>query len=93
MLFDKEYAESKIHMLSNWIDRIDKVLASYLPMKVEVKETKVKGVYKYVTKPFLKSGKPSASTDNWYGDLSDSVSGPFSRVCFRPVNLDSNQED
>lgn len=91
-LFDSEYAKSKIQMLSNWIDRIDRVLAGYLPMKVEVNETKTKGEYKHVAKPFLKSGKPATSVINWYGNASEEVAGPFTRVSFRPVNLDSNQE-
>ena len=95
--FDSEYANEKIGMLTHWIDRIDKVLESHLPMKAIPLENKVKGIYNYVKKPFLKSGKPSASVINTFGNRNSDepnwgVSGPFSRVEFRPVSMDSNQE-
>jgi hypothetical protein len=53
--------------------------------------------FNYVRKPFLKSGMPSAQTTTLLYDLgrehSDSiVVGPFSRVSFRPTNLDSGDE-
>lgn len=91
-MFDTPYAKSRIHMLEHWIARIDKVLDSYLPMRVEIKETKKDGEYNWVRKPFLKSGKPSQPSLDWLGNDCDYLVGPFARVCFRPVNLASNAE-
>lgn len=98
-LFDQDYARQNIHTLERWIEKIDSVLAHYLPFVVEVQEQKVKGEYKYVSKPFLKSGKPSASLERWYEDGSTnpessphSVAGPFSRISFRRTDLDKPTE-
>lgn len=97
-LFDKEYAERCIHQLSHWIDRIDRSLLPKLPNVLVIEEAKVKGVPKYVKKPFLKNGKYSASSLTWLDNSGLPVGnprvigGPFSRVSFRPVDLNSNAE-
>lgn len=94
---DRKYMEECIRTLDRWIDRIDRALEPHLPLLVEVQEQKVKGEYKFVSKPFLKSGKYSRSVDNWYltsGCCRDShpVGGPFSRVSFRKLDLGSSNE-
>lgn len=94
---DVPYMHKCIHQLEHWIARIDRVLDKYLPLVVEVEEQKVKGEYGYIKKPFLKSGAHSASVSEWLSsnDLLGrdiAVVGPFSRLSFRPVDLNSNQE-
>jgi DNA polymerase-1 len=96
-LVDQEHMQFCISQLTNWIRRIDRVLVPKLPMKLEINETKKEGIYNYVRKPFLKSGKPSESVVNWCIscgiDIDASpVSGPFSRVSLRQIDLDSGQE-
>lgn len=95
-LVNQEYMKTCIHQLEHWIVRIDKALNKFLPLVVEVQETKEKGEYKYIKKPFLKSGKYSESVNKWYENnligRNVSVSGPFTRITFRIVDLNSNQE-
>lgn len=94
---DVPYMHKCIHQLEHWIARIDRVLDKYLPLVVEVEENKVKGEYGYIKKPFLKSGAYSASVNEWLSSngllgRDIAVTGPFSRLSFRPVDLNSNQE-
>jgi DNA polymerase-1 len=96
-LVDQEHMHFCIHQLQHWIDRIDRALDKHLPLIVEVLETKDKGEYKYIKKPFLKSGDYSESVKNWYAahslDAANvGVGGPFTRITFRKVDLNSNDE-
>jgi DNA polymerase I-like protein with 3'-5' exonuclease and polymerase domains len=100
-LVDRPYMERNIRQLSTWMDRIDRAITPHLPMRVIVDETKTKGEYNFIKKPFLKSGAYSAPIVKWlattdYPDttvLSDRVVvGQFCRVSFRPTNLDSGEE-
>ena len=96
-LVDVEYMHKCVQTLDRWIGRIDRALESRLPNVLEVEEVKKDGEYNYLKKPFLKSGKYSESVNRWLGDLpfgpsSVTVCGPFTRVSFRPVNLNSNEE-
>lgn len=96
-LVDKEHMHTCIRQLTKWIERIDRVVTPYLPTILEVEETKEKGEYKYIKKPFLKSGKYSESVVNWSirGGIDLAVSpvgGPFSRISFRKTDLNSGQE-
>jgi DNA polymerase III epsilon subunit-like protein len=96
-LVDRDYISSRITMLDNWISRIDRVLNKYLPKVVEIQETKAKGEYGYVKKPFLKSGAYNARVQTWVEEIYPNhvgrvVAAPYSRVDFRIVNLNSNQE-
>lgn len=94
--FDNELAIKHIATLDRWIDRIDKVINPRLPLVVEVNENKVEGEYNYVKKPFTKTGSLSAISqrflDNIFRDDPSLIGGPFSRVEFRSVDLDSNAE-
>ncbi|HET8689276.1 MAG TPA: DNA polymerase [Methanosarcina sp.] len=96
-LVDQEHMHKCIHQLEFWINRIDKVLDKHLPLVVEVLESKDKGEYKYVKKPFLKSGEYSTSIIKWMeGNAIDPssriVGGPFTRINLRKVDLNSNDE-
>lgn len=96
-LVDKNHMHFCIRQLSIWINRIDKVLESRLPMVLEINETKQNGTYKFVSKPFLKSGKLAENARAWtvdagYGELEHPIAGPFSRISFRKTDLNSGQE-
>lgn len=96
-LVDKGHMARCIHQLDHWIARIDRALDIHLPIVVDVKETKEEGEYKYVKKPFLKSGFYSQSAVNWLVDNninpeSRIIGGPFTRISLRKVDLNSNDE-
>lgn len=96
-LVDRQHMDFCISQLTSWIRRIDAVLTPNLPYVLEIDETKKQGEYGYVSRPFLKSGKPSQSVVDWCarGNIPDDLSpvcGPFCRLHFRPVDLDSNAE-
>ena len=96
-LVDQEHMRTCIRVLTKWIERIDAVLIPRLPDILEINETKKAGEIGYVKKPFLKSGKYSESVVNWCASSGVSVDdrivcGPFSRISFRKVDLDSNLE-
>lgn len=96
-LVDQDWIDKSLSMLTHWMDRIDKTLYSYLPVILEVEEAKVKGVYKHVTKPFLKTGKYTAHVMKWLDKVGldpeeRPIAGPHSRVNFRKVSLDKNKE-
>lgn len=95
---DKPYMEWCIQQLDRRVARIDKAVFPKLPLILEILETKKDGEYGWVKRPFLKSGKlnqymaPYAervgADEDWLG----SISGPFSRITFRKVDLNSNDE-
>lgn len=96
-LVDQKHMHFCVHQLQHWIDRIDRALDKHLPLIVECQESKEQGEYKYIKKPFLKSGEYSASVVRWFEDAnwdvaSRIVGGPFSRITFRQVDLNSNDE-
>ena len=96
-LVDEKYMHSCISQLDNWVRRIDSVLVPNLPLRLEIEESKVKGIYNYIKKPFLKSGKYSEASLSFCETVniphsSFPIGGPFSRISFRPVNLNSNAE-
>jgi len=94
---DIEHMEMCIRQLTKWIERIDRVITPKLPDILEINEQKVSGKIKYIKKPFLKSGQYSASVLNWCIDNGIDPSlrpvvGCYSRVSFRKVDLNSNEE-
>lgn len=96
-LVDQDHMHACVRQLTRWIEMIDRVVTPYLPMVVEVEESKKDGEYNYIKKPFLKSGQYSQTVCDWYADtglLPDvwPVSGCFSRISFRRTDLNSNQE-
>ncbi|QDP53356.1 MAG: putative DNA polymerase [Prokaryotic dsDNA virus sp.] len=96
-LVDRPYMDKSIKLLTHWVDKIDSIVTPLLPLIVEIQEGKEKGQVKHLKSIFLKSGEYSAYTKAWYDknnlDVKEvRVSGPFSRVTFRPVDLNSVDE-
>jgi hypothetical protein len=97
-MVDQPYMAKCLDTLNRWIVRIDHRVGPRLPLVVEIKETKKEGEYGWVKKPFKKDGSYSLSVERWLddSDLGDGayrhVGGPFSRINFRPVDLDKNKE-
>lgn len=96
-LVDRDHMDKCIRQLTKWIERIDRVITPRLPMILEVDETKEQGEYKYVKKPFLKSGEYSQTVTSWCAahgidPSTKPVSGCFTRIHFRTTDLDSGQE-
>ena len=87
---DKPHMDRCLHFLNRWIDRIDRAVAPHLPMLSIPKETKKEGKYGWVKKPFKKDGTLTAQASKCF--TQDDVVGPFSRVSFRPVDLDKAVE-
>lgn len=95
--FDSVEAENLVQFLDKRIERIDRAISPNLPLVLEVQETKINGEYKYVKEPFLKSGNYNQHVLRYWGADSEVISnriigGPYSRVSFRPVDLNSNDE-
>jgi len=78
-----------INVLERYIRRIDSTLEPQLPYVLDLpyKDT-------YVKKPFKQDRTLSSIACKWFPEEQDqvSVSGPFTRVLFRQVNLNSPQE-
>ncbi len=92
-LVDRGKIEDNLEWLERWIRRIDRAIVDSLPIIVEVLETKKDGEYNYVRKPFKKDGTHSRSVVLYSNHIdSDNICGPFGRVLFRPVDLNSNKE-
>jgi hypothetical protein len=93
---DRERIIHNIAQLNRWIGKIDSALADKLPLVREILETKKDGEYNYVRKPFKKDGTYSKYCGeylaNYPDDTNVSISGPFARVGFRPVDLDKQKE-
>lgn len=95
---DVPYMDWCIKTLESRVARIDKAVIPKLPLVLEVLENKKDGEYGYVRKPFLKSGKLNAhvlayaerveAQEGWL----EAVCGPFTRIGFRKVDLNSNDE-
>lgn len=86
-LVDQEYMDKCLHQLTHWIDRIDKVVTPHLPRRC----TQDGGEFKA---PFKKDGGYKHFVTAWHvrSDCSwdiRCIRGPFSRVCFKRVDLGS----
>ncbi len=85
-LVDEPRIDKYIRMLTRNINRIDSVVVPELPSVVEIP-------YKVsIEEPFKKSGDYKKTVHDWYGDQVHQVRGPFTRVCFRKVNIASDKE-
>lgn len=98
-LIDRDHLEHCLSTLDRWIDRINRAIGPRLPLIAEPEENKVDGEYSYVKKPFLKNGQLSEISRKFLGGTEEigeverhDIGGTFSRVQFRPVDLDSNKE-
>jgi DNA polymerase-1 len=96
-LVDKGYMEKSIDTLSRWMDRIDRAVVPKLPKILVVTETKVKGEYRYVSKPFKISGQLTKQCTDWCDSIdggfdSSNIVGCFSRIDFRVTDINSGAE-
>lgn len=96
-LVDQEWMKTSCWLLKNHINRIDRIVTPHLPMILEVNETKEGGEYKYVKKPFVKSGEYAKATNDFcvssgWNPGERPILGPYSRISFRPTDLNSNAE-
>jgi DNA polymerase-1 len=92
-LVDRDWFDYCCRVLDRYIAKIDYVVSGSLPLVTEIEETKKDGEYNYVRKPFRKDGSYSEVVSKFFSNEGVSgVSGPFSRISFRPVDLNSNQE-
>lgn len=95
-LLDIPYIKKSITLLDHWIERIDRIIEPLLPLTMDICEGKKDGEYNWVRKPFMKSGKYSASVEKHFTDekllYSMCIGGPFSRISYRPIDLGSAAE-
>lgn len=96
-LADKPYMERCVRFLSYFMEKIDRIVLPLLPNVVEIQETKKEGEYGWVRKPFLLSGAYNSQVIRWFESAGISagdniVGGPFSRVAFRKVDVNSSDE-
>lgn len=95
-LVDQEHMHRCIHTLTRWMDRIDRAVHPHLPLLC-IRPSKTKGEYNYYKSPFTKAGKLQTYVVKYLqscgsNSLSDCIAGPFSKVTFRRVDLNSNDE-
>ncbi|MGD9382359.1 MAG: DNA polymerase, partial [Candidatus Thorarchaeota archaeon] len=97
-LVDQDWMHHILRTTERWIARIDRALEDRLPMKRIIEEKRSKdGSYSYVKTPFVRSGALHANTRKWLEATGKctkehNIGGPYCRVDFRKVNLNSNAE-
>jgi DNA polymerase-1 len=97
-LFDVQKAKRSCSLLEHWMSRIERVIQPRLPRMSEAAESTVNGAVNWVRKPFLTSGKYAAITTRTFPELEGKtakegvVGGPFSRVRFRTLDINSRNE-
>jgi len=91
-LTDRKQMDYCLHMLSRWINRLDRAVNPLLPSVTIPSEIKKAGVYNWVREPFLKSGAYNAKVLKYWGDDASLVAGPHSRLLFRRVDLSKDKE-
>ena len=103
-LADQEHMHKSINQLGRWIGKIDDKIIPFLPQVREIQETKKDGTYNHVKKPFLKNGAYTRYTNEWlsnivsdysmaqFGYNSTTVGGPYTRLLYRSLNLNSVKE-
>jgi len=91
-LIDKKWFEFCIRVLDRYIALIDKRVVPQLPLVTEILETKKDGEYGYIRKPFKKDGSYSEAAKEFLGERVTDCAGPFSRMEFRPTDINSNSE-
>lgn len=97
-LFDRPKAERSCSLLRHWMSRIERVIVPLLPVIAEVAEVRKDGQMNWVRKPFVMSGGYAAITTRTFPELEGKtattgfVAGPFSRVRFRKMDINSRNE-
>ena len=96
---DIERCERSIHQLTKWIRWIDNVMFDYLPVLPIIKEDRCdeNGYSEGFQNPFTKAGALAVRLEKWIEKeevnwIRSTIGGPFCRVTFRKVNLNSDKE-
>jgi len=84
--FDSPKAERLLKRMRQAVEVIDEKVQPLLPLRVLMQGTNE------VKNPLLKSLKPSKLTREWMEDQADNVQGPFTRIYFEPVDLNSDTQ-
>lgn len=96
-LVDQEHLGNSIRRLDRIINCIDDVVTPGLPLVLEIQEGGKKASPNWVKKPFKKNGEYSKAVMDWMEKVGMNpeerkVLGPFTRITFRPTNVNSNAE-
>ena len=96
-LVDRDYMDKCCRLLNHWMRKIDAIVEPLLPYIIKPDETKKEGEYNFVRKPFLASGDYNQNVVRWMADkgmnpVERPISGPFSRLEVRRVNIGSPAE-
>jgi len=84
--FDKELAVKTLRLIQEELNGLERYLLSIIPKTC-------KAVYSVpVNKPFLKSGLHSTNVIRWFGGVVPRIGGPFTRIQFIPINLNSSTQ-
>lgn len=84
--FDAKKAWDTLEKLQDEIEEVKEKLYNELPRRV-VRPYKIP-----ISKPFNKDGSKSKSARDWMEEKTDSIGGPFSRVTFENINLNSPEQ-
>lgn len=91
--------ERYVKQLDKWVGWIDKVLDPYVPVLPLIKEDRIddSGESQGFQNPFTKAGSLNARLDKWIEKEAptlepSTIGGPFCRITFRKVSLNSNKE-
>ena len=96
---DIDRCKRSVRQLEKWQGWIDKVLYPYIPMLPLIKEDRCNedGTSDGFQAPYTKSGKLAVRLQNWLDKemiplTEKEIGGPFCRITFRKVSLDSDKE-
>lgn len=91
---DQQAMHDNIATLTKMMEDIDNEVLPQLPYIAEPQEIKTQGEYSYVKKPYLKSGALNRFVDAFLAGSPwhSCVAGPFSRLAFRRVDINSRNE-
>ncbi len=84
--FDKELAVKTLGLIQEELTQLDKYLLNIIPRTCKSPYTVP------INKPFLMSGLHSANTIKWFNNVVPNIGGPFTRVQFIPINLNSDAQ-
>lgn len=85
--FDTDLAYTHIATLDGMLAEIDNRIKPILPKRrIPIKSAVTN------ERPFTKKGELSTNTIKWFGDRSDQVAGPYSKVAWEDMNLSSDSQ-
>ena len=89
---DRDAIRYHMEVLSELIQELKDKVTPSLPYTYDIQESKAQGIQRYMAKPFNKDGTLCARAQSWSDSTGFDVGGPFSRIQYRQVNIDSNSE-